>query len=242
MQETAGKTRRTALIATGLVVLAGAAAIVVWRLGVFGASGPAAELLAQPAYQVLRRHEPEAWKRVLAAYEGMGTDPAGRARFVGVANAEFSAAATRRLSTASPESRLALMRDVLQNLKLLHSRLGDACFHYLFPDSGDGSLVARELDADRQARALNLAAEVIRSSAEEPTAAAAPEQVAARLGPIVNAVYAQFGADTQMLAHAQEPGVDRVKVCAIAISLYERILALPPDEAAQVLGAVNAAG
>jgi hypothetical protein len=70
--------------------------------------------------------------------------------------------------------------------------------------------------------------------------AAPPQDVAPKLAPIIDAVYAQFGTDTQMLANAHEPGVDRVKVCDIAISLYERILALPPDDAAMVFTAVAA--
>jgi hypothetical protein len=201
-----------------------------------------AGLLAQAPYRVLRKHEPEAWLRVLAAYRRFQADPAARAGFVNAANEEFSAAATRRLSGASREAKLALMHDFLANLKLLHARMGDACFRYLYPEVAGGADVSREIDAAAQARTLALAAEVIRTSAEEPAEPAPPQAAAQKLGPIIDAVYAQFGTDTQMLAHAHEPGVDRVKVCDIAISLYERILALPPADAAMVFTAVAAPG
>jgi hypothetical protein len=216
------------------VVLAGLGAW--WYLWRESGSG----LLAQAPYRVLREHEPEAWQRVLAAYERFQADPQARAAFVNVSNEEFSAAATRRLSGASHQSKLALMRDFVANLKLLHARMGDACFRYLYPEVSGGADVSREIDAAAQARTLELAAEVIRSSAEEPVKAAPPQDVAPKLAPIIDAVYAQFGTDTQMLANAHEPGVDRVKVCDIAISLYERILALPPDDAAMVFTAVAA--
>jgi hypothetical protein len=209
-----------------------------WFLWRDGGSG----LLAQAPYRVLREHEPEAWQRVLAAYQRFQADPAARADFVNVANEEFSAAATRRLSSASHQSKLALMRDFVANLKLLHSRMGDACFRYLYPEVAGGADVSRQIDAAAQARTLELAAEVIRSSAEEPVKAAPPQEIAPKLAPIIEAVYAQFGTDTQMLAHAHEPGVDRLKVCAIAISLYERILALPAEDAALVFTAVAAPG
>jgi hypothetical protein len=228
------RSRKWIALAGAVVVAAGGAWWFMSREG----SG----LLAQAPYRVLREHEPEAWQRVLAAYEKFQANPAERAAFVNVSNEEFSAAATRRLSSASHDSKLALMRDFVANLKLLHARPGDACFRYLYPEVGGGANVAREIDAEAQARTLSLAAEVIRTSAEEPAEPAASQEAAQKLAPIIDAVYAQFGADTQMLAHAHEPGVDRVKVCDIAISLYERILALPPADAAMVFTAVTAPG
>ena len=221
-------------LAGALVVAAGGAW---WFLSREGSG-----LLAQAPYRVLREHEPEAWQRVLAAYERFQASPAERATFINVSNEEFSAAATRRLSSASHEAKLALMRDFVANLKLLHARPGDACFRYLYPEVGGGADVARQIDTEAQARTLALAAEVIRTSAEEPAAPAPPQAAAQKLAPIIDAVYAEFGADTQMIAHAREPGVDRVKVCGIAISLYQRILALPPAEASRVLSVVSAAG
>lgn len=219
-----------------------AASAVITGLGAwwFLSRGSASGLLAQAPYRVLREHEPEAWTRVLAAYERFQANPEARADFVNVSNEEFSAAATRRLSGASHGSKLALMRDFVANLKLLHARMGDACFRYLYPEVAGGADVSREIDAAAQARTLELATEVIRTSAEDPVTPAAPQEAATKLAPIIDAMYAQYGTDTQMLAHAHEPGVDRVKVCDIAISLYERILALPPDDAAMVFTAVAA--
>jgi len=197
-------------------------------------------LLAQASYRVLRQHEPEAWSRVEAAYRRMEETPAARAEFINIANAEFSAAATRRLATASAPAKLALMRDFVANLKLLRAGQKDSCFRYLYPEVAGSADVAREIDANAQARTLALTSEVIRTSAEEPSAAASPEAAAQKLAPVVDAVYAQFGADTQMLAHPREPAVDRRKICDIAISLYERILALPEADAALVFTAVAA--
>ena len=226
----------------GAVLPALVLSVLGWRLGWFGPRGGEAALLAEKPYRILEEHEPEAWARVLAAHERIGEDPARRAEFINLANAEFSAAATRRLARATPEAQLALMRDMVANLKHLHSRLGDACFRYLYPEIGGGADVARDLDAESQARTLELTAEVIRSAAETPAPPVSPELAGEKLAPIIDAVYAEFGADTQMIAHAREPGVDRVKVCGIAISLYQRILALPPAEASRVLSVVSAAG
>lgn len=237
MTEAPGKPWNKKYLAAGaaaLVLLAAAG----WWFGWFGPRGAEAELLAQTPYRVLKKHEAEAWARVLAAYQRIEGDAGRRSEFVNVSNQEFSAAATRRLNHAAPEAQLALMRDFVGTLKLLHSRMGDSCFKYLYPEIGGAADVARELDAGAQAHTLALSAEVIRSSAEEPITPGAPQAAADKLAPIVEAVYAEFGSDTQMLANAHEPGVDRIKVCDIAISLYEHILALPPADAALVLTAV----
>ena len=42
-----------------------------------------------------------------------------------------------------------------------------------------------------------------------------------------------------MLAHAEDARVDRTKVCAITISVYERILRLPPEQASALLRAMT---
>lgn len=239
MSENAGKTpnhgRKWAIPVIGILVVGAGLA---WWLGASGRGGSARELLAQPAYQVLKRHEPEAWSRVLAAYEAIGADAARRAEFINVSNTEFSAAATRRLSRASRDAQLALMRDMVATVRQLRARPNDACFRYLYPEIAGGADVARELAAEAQARTLTLAAEVIRTSAESPSAPSSPDEAARQLGPIIDAVYAEFGTDTQLLSHADEPGVDRARICDIALSLYERILALPAKDAASVFGAV----
>lgn len=215
-----------------LLVAAGA----LWWLRPRGAE---AELLAEAPYRILKEHEPLAWARVLAAYERMKIEPAARADFVNLANAEFGAAATRRLGRASASATLALMHDMVATLERLQARPGDACFRYLYPEIGGGADVARQLDPQAQARTLTLAAEVIRSAAEDPAPRVSREAAAQALGPVVDAVYAEFGTDTQMMSHPAEPGVDRSRICAIALSLYRRILALPPAQAAQLFAAVT---
>ena len=42
-----------------------------------------------------------------------------------------------------------------------------------------------------------------------------------------------------MLAHADDPRADRTKVCTITISVYERILRLPPPQASALIRAMT---
>ena len=126
-----------------------------------------------------------------------------------------------------------MVTDMLATARKLQKVPGDACFRFWFPMVSGPPDIAHAVDANSQQHTLELMAEVIRSAAETPApeAEAATDAVKDDLAGIVNATYEQFGADAQMLAHADDPRVDRAKVCAITISLYERILQLPPARA-----------
>ena len=81
--------------------------------------------------------------------------------------------------------------------------------------------------------------EVIRSAAEHPEPLPEPDAVKDNLTNVINATYEQYGSDAQMLANAEDPRVDRSKVCTITISVYDRILRLPPDQASALLRAMT---
>jgi hypothetical protein len=147
---------------------------------------------------------------------------------------EVSAVTSRRMGTASQDSLIALMREMVGNLRLLQKD-GDSCFRYLFPHVAGPADIAKHFDEAAQARSLTLLAEVIRTSAEDPAPAVAPNVAQEKLVPVVQALAEEFGDDAQMLGNVAAPGVDRHKVCTITISLYDRILRLPESDAAMVL-------
>ncbi len=97
-----------------------------------------------------------------------------------------------------------------------------------FPKVAGPPDVAQLVDARAQTHTLELMGEVIRSAAENPVPLPEAEGVKDNLAAIINATYEQFGTDAQMLAHAEDARADRGKVCTITISVYERILQLPP--------------
>jgi hypothetical protein len=192
------------------------------------------KLLEVSVYQVLKKHEPAAYSKILAEYKRTVTDPAQMGAFTSLVMNEVSAVTSRRMGTASQDSLIALMREMLGNLRVLQKD-GDACFRYLFPHVAGPADIAKHFDEAAQGRSLSLLAEVIRSSAEDPAAPVPPTVAQEKLVPVVQALAEEFGDDAQMLGNVAAPGVDRRKVCAITISLYDRILRLPEAEAATVL-------
>lgn len=230
--------KKIAWISALVVVAAIAAGFLLVKRDDRSDTGP----LTLPVYQVMKHHEPEVYARLLEQYRASQEGRITPAQFTNFANAAVSEAATRRLGRAAPHAQLALMRDMTANLKVLRARKDDTCFRYLYPEIEGGADVAAALSPRAQARTLELAGEVIRTSAETPSAPASPQAAAQKLAPVIDAVYAQFGADTQLMSHVREPDIDRIKVCDIVIALYDRMLAMPPEDASQVFSAVASPG
>ena len=162
-----------------------------------------------------------------------------RENFINLANSEISLVATRSLAHASQGAVLALMKDMIATAKRLQKEPGDVCFRYWFPQISGPPDIAKYIDEAAQAHTLALMGEVIRSAAENPSPLPPAEAVKDNLANVINATYEQYGSDAQMIAHADDARADRTKVCAITISVYERIMSLPPADASELLRAMT---
>jgi len=196
-------------------------------------------LLTQPVYQVLKEHERSIYDDLVEEYRVYQRGEEGPEKFINLANSQISLAATQHLAHASDASVLALMQDMVATAKKLEGKPEDACFRYWFPQVAGAPDIAHFIDSDAQAHTLGLMGEVIRSAAENPVPLPEPDAVKDNLANVINATYDQYGADAQMLAHAADERVDRGKVCTITISVYQRILALPPKQASELLRAMT---
>ena len=215
--------------------------IVGGAVGSFWYDGYRAEsaLLEQPVYRVLKKHEPAVFDTLVEEYKVYQRDETRRENFVNLANSEISLTATRNLAHASQESVLALVRDMIATARIMQKAPGDTCFRYWFPQVSGPPDVAKFVDEATQARTLELMGDVIRSAAENPVPLPSPEAVKGNLENVINATYQEYGADAQMIAHADDPRVDRAKICTITISVYERIMGLPPQQSSELLRAMT---
>jgi hypothetical protein len=235
--------RRRANSKAPLVMLAGAIAggalahfaIAPAVTGAWAARRARAELLSIPVYQVLEKHEPVAFERLLAEYERVVRDRSRVDIYTRVANDEIGTIATKHIAHSSDAALLALMQDMLDKLQVLRSRSPEDCYRYLFPKATGPADLARWFDRNAQARTLARMADVIRTAAENPVEVPPRARVEPLLSPLINEIYAQFGENTALLSRAEERGVDHATVCAIATTLYEKVMRLPPGDAAMVI-------
>ena len=215
--------------------------IVAAAVGSYWYDGYSAEtaLLKEPVYHVIRKHEPQLFDKIVEEYKTFKRDESRREDFVNFANYEISLAATQHLAHASQESVLALVGDMVSTARKLEKQPGDTCFRYWFPQVAGPPDVAKYIDARSQAHTLDLMGEVIRSAEENPVPLPDAASVKDNLAKVINATYEQYGTDAQMIAHAEDARVDRTKVCTITISVYDRILKLPPQQAGELIRAMT---
>ena len=211
--------------------------VVVGAVGAYWYEGYRAEstLLEQPVYRVLRKHERPVYDKIVAEYKTFQRDETTREAFINFANSEINLAATQRLAHASQGAVLALVHDMLATARKLQEAPDDTCFRYWFPLISGPPDVAKYIEPKAQAHTLELMGEVIRTAAEAPVPLPDPETVKDNLAKVINETYEQYGADAQMIAHADDPNVDRAKICIITMSVYDRILALQPADSSALI-------
>jgi hypothetical protein len=211
--------------------------VVVGAVGAYWYEGYRAEstLLEQPVYRVLKKHERPVYDKIVAEYKTFQRDETTRDAFINFANSEINLAATQRLAHASQGAVLALVQDMLATARKLQKAPDDTCFRYWFPLISGPPDVAKYIEPEAQAHTLELMGEVIRTAAEAPVPLPEPDAVKDNLAKVINETYEQYGADAQMIAHADDPQVDRAKICTITISVYDRILALQPADSSELI-------
>jgi hypothetical protein len=219
--------------------------IVFGAIGSYWYEGYRAEskLLEQPVYRVLKKHDPAVFDKLVDEYKLYLREETRRENYINLANTEITLAATHSLAHASQDSVLALMQDMIATARRLQQLPGDACFRYWFPQVSGPPDIAKYIDEAAQAHTLELMGEVIRTANETPSplpsAEAETKAVKDNLANVINATYQEYGADAQMIAHADDARTDRNKVCAITISVYQRILSLPPADSGALLRAMT---
>jgi hypothetical protein len=211
--------------------------VVFGAIGAYWYEGYRAEsaLLEQPVYRVLKKHERPVYDKIVAEYKTLLRDETTREAFINFANSEINLAATQRLAHASQGAVLALVQDMLATARKLQKAPDDTCFRYWFPLISGPPDVAKYIAPEAQARTLELMGNVIRTAAETPVPLPDPESVKDNLAKVINETYEQYGADAQMIAHADDPNVDRAKICIITMSVYDRILGLPPADSSALI-------
>jgi hypothetical protein len=236
-----GRARRTFIFVPATVALAVAAAVFMQAfvtprvLESWAGKRAREELLAVPVYSVLEQYEPAVFEKLLAEYRRVVLDRSRLDSFTGAANELISTAATRHIAHASDAALLALMHDMLLKLQTLRAKSPDDCYRYLFPKVSGPPDFERYFDRGSQQRTLGLMADVILTSAEDPVPMPPPDRVQGLLGPIVDAMYGEYGESTQVLSRAEEPGADRRVVCTVSVALYEKVMRLPPADSAAVI-------
>lgn len=140
----------------------------------------------------------------------------------------------QRISYASNALLYDYMAVALEEMKVIRQKNADLCFKYLFPQVEGGVNTADILPQSLTDKEMAVMDSFLLNShgAEQPADAAGGR---ASLQVIVRSLYGKWGSALQTLNAPAEAGVDKAKLCDMTIDLYHSVLALPVNQAGEVL-------
>lgn len=192
-------------------------------------NGVEAELLKARIFRVLKQHEREEWEALLEKVRPLLAEGASmeavRAQIMPVVSGLLG----RRAPHASDEVLIEFGLYLVDSLQELSELGADACYGYLFPAETGGRVT---LSREMVERELEVLADVIESAARGPRAIPTVEEVGADL----TEVFASFGdEDIAVLSGGAADPARRARACEVSLTLYRKVVALPPERAARLL-------
>lgn len=170
--------------------------------------------------------EPLRLSLLQAAREGQGSE----ALLVG--QRLLSPQLWRYVPRASDAAAVELGRALVAALTRLQEHDPQRCYRFLFPAVAGPPAAGGSPFEEGILFALRRVVASARDGSAEPL-----DRAAARRN--LDAAFAHLRSEREsevdVLRHAQEPGVDRARVCEMTIALYSELLALPPAAAGQTL-------
>jgi hypothetical protein len=170
--------------------------------------------------------EPLRLSLLQAAREGQGSE----ALLVG--QRFLSPQLWRYVPRASDAAAVELGRALVAALTRLQAQDPQRCYRFLFPAVAGPPAAGGSPFEEGILSALRGVVASARDGSAEPLDRAAGRR---NLDAAFAHLRSEHEADVDVLRHAQEPGVDRARVCAMTIALYSELLALPPAAAGQAL-------
>lgn len=196
-----------------------------------------------PAYQLLEAHDPEAFAALNSSIK-YSTDRLRTAPdIITVARGLFMGVLRTRMSAASDEALLGMIRVTTSQLQELHKRGDDTCLRAILAARGEVEGPQDYLSKDMLEAWGDAFVEVLETSKRAPQTVPPHVDVIPFLTPILEDMKVKYAEELPLL---QDPGAasgsDRRRLCEIAIDMNSRLLALPPEQAAKAARYVAANG
>ena len=194
----------------------------------------AARLSEAPGYRVLKQQEPALWQLLNRELmhklaEGVPADQA-----LGDMRGWLMDLVNQRMTRASDEAIIHYIRISVQEMQALQQQDTQRCFRFLYPQVSGGVNLQQVLPP-----ALNQQdGEALEQLLQHSTGEELPvDQAMAQrdLQSVVQTLYGKWGDKLQQLNMPADTAVDRSALCAMPVDLYNGILALPDQHAANLL-------
>jgi hypothetical protein len=140
------------------------------------------------------------------------------------------------VGTASDDSVVNFSDVVIRQVESLQNLHSDACYYFLFPhEQGATPVTIASLDQKNRDESIDALGRILHSAVHTPQPLPDATKAEALLVPVMNQLRNEFGNDLLLLQQKPTDTVGRQRVCAITVSLYKNVEALPQRDASLLL-------
>ena len=187
--------------------------------------------LEVPLFQKLKTFDPQMFHRTLRkVQEWLKRGETTEQSFEKARNSVVQAGA-HYLFYAEDGPLLKWLAVIVEELHELRAKDGAFCYMLLFPNQSQKLDLTIHLSDHVKAAETAALTRVIESGAPVPRKIPTAHEVEKELKAVTGTIRARYGDDVTILA----PQVDKTKACDLSITVYEEILKLPQQEAANML-------
>ena len=196
------------------------------------------EMLQTPAYQNLKKFEPETYNRLLTIVKTSVQNKQPIEQTISAGRAVLIETMGKKMSYASDAIIIKSIQHGISVINILHSKGGDACFFYIYPDPNAAIDFSVFLDKDTIQKELDLASEIIISTAGKKQKYAVITDTEA--DPLLRLIFSKLSEkysqeDLMSIQNPYAPGVNKRKSCLIIADLYKEIIKLPEPKNSDLL-------
>jgi len=195
-------------------------------------------LLNQPDYAAMKKHEPEAYQQMMAILRDGLKAGNSVADIQVAARSVLTGLLEKRMPVAGDAAVVDYMKVSMRELREIHAGGDDACYTFLNPASGKPFDVTKRVSSvtmEADGRAL---AAVIESAATAPQPRVNLAEHEVSFVKVVEKLQAKYGDDLAMLDKPQTTPTAKRRVCEMTADLYDDIFAMPSDQAGKLIRAL----
>lgn len=197
-----------------------------------------AVLQGDSVFAALKQYDPTTYRATVSILRALHQkSPLNNAALLNSARDElnFKLMMEARLKAASDEAVMAYAAALVSAADELGERDPQLCVNYLYPPSGTARPdFSTLLSAGTHSADAAATVEVIKS-ASTPTYRSIQEEAYSAMGPVLDELANEYGADWQIINAPHAGNVDRGKLCRITAAFYRNALKRPPADAGKVL-------
>jgi hypothetical protein len=193
-------------------------------------------LLAIPAYQAIKLHDPAVYDAVVADLRSGLKRGLSEDELIGQIKPRIEQIIVQRIPKASDSAVVGYMTVMVREIRELNRQNPELCYKFLFPQQYGAINLQKHVPKELLEADLSALALVIETSAKSPQSLPTEAEVATDLELAVAALIEAHGeAAVAVLQDLHNPAVSKAKGCSVTADLYDRVLALPLERSSKVL-------